>query len=165
MVLSNEDIANIVGEGNLDMDWMDSASVANKFKDIEFNYTSGGDYGFKKEGNAVTIYAPEFSNGITRYYAANSMKLDGNDYTLTLFTKSDGTGSSISIVKKGDTVSVSANGYTFEMTRVGKDTTVKLTSGSRTAEATFTWVDTDKYRITMNPGNISSHNVVVKAYK
>ena len=165
VVLSNEDIANIVGEGNLDMDWMDSASVANKFKDIEFNYTSGGDYGFKKEGNAVTIYAPEFSNGITRYYAANSMKLDGNDYTLTLFTKSDGTGSSISIVKKGDTVSVSANGYTFEMTRVGKDTTVKLTSGSRTAEATFTWVKTNSYRITMNPGNISSHNVVVKAYK
>lgn len=165
VVLSNEDIANIVGEGNLDMDWMDSASVANKFKDIEFNYTSGGDYGFKKEGNAVTIYAPEFSNGITRYYAANSMKLDGNDYTLTLFTKSDGTGSSISIVKKGDTVSVSANGYTFEMTRVGKDTTVKVTSGSRTAEAKFTWVKTDSYKITMNPGNISSHNVVVKAYK
>lgn len=166
VVLSNEDIANIVGDGNLDMDWMNSADVANKFKDIEFSYTSGGDYAFKKEGNAVTIVAPEFRNGITRYYTANSMQLDGNDYTLTLYMNPDGTGgSNIVIVKKGDTVSVSAQGKTFEMTRVGKDTTVKLTSGSRTAEAKFTWVDTDKYRIKMNPGNISSHNVVVKAYK
>ena len=163
VVLSNEDIANIVGEGTLDMDWMDSASVANKFKDIEFSYTSGGDYSFEKVGNAVIIKTPEFS--ATRYYAANSMNLKGNDYTLTLYTTSEGTGSSISIDKVGNTVSVSAQGYTFEMTRVGKDTTVKLTSGSRTAEATFTWVKTNSYRITMNPGNISSHNVVVKAYK
>ena len=163
VVLSNEDIANIVGEGTLDMDWMDSASVANKFKDIEFSYTSGGDYSFEKVGNEVIIKTPEFS--ATRYYAANSMNLKGNDYTLTLYTTPEGTGSSISIDKVGNTVSVSAQGYTFEMTRVGKDTTVKLTSGSRTAEATFTWVKTNSYRITMNPGNISSHNVVVKAYK
>ena len=93
------------------------------------------------------------------------MNVKGNDYTLTLYTTPEGTGSSISIDKVDNTVSVSAQGKTFEMTRVGEDTTVKLTSGSRIAEAKFTWVKTNSYRITMNPGNISSHNVVVKAYK
>ena len=165
VVLSNEDIANITGYGNLGINWMDSASVDNAFEneDFEFSYTSGGDYSFSKEGNAVTIVTPEFS--ATRYYAANSMNVKGNDYTLTLYTTPEGTGSSISIDKVDNTVSVSAQGKTFEMTRVGEDTTVKLTSGSRIAEAKFTWVKTNSYRITMNPGNISSHNVVVKAYK
>ena len=80
------------------------------------------------------------------------------------------TGESIPVEKTvGNSVigaSINKTGFIkYKATRVGKDTTVKLTSGSRTAEATFTWVKTNSYRITMNPGNISSHNVVVKAYK
>lgn len=167
ITLKAADIDNVFGHGNAGFDWSNAIDVRDNFGKSSFSYVSGGDYIFTKSGNKVTI---KFSDDLMRtnwyYVEGKSIVLgEDDDYTLTLFQNTDGTGESISLVKIGNTLTAEKAGKKVEMTKDGDQVTVTATARGTTVTATLVSVSASKYTVSFDPAYISKYKVEVKAFK
>lgn len=177
--LNYGDIDNIIGKGNCGFDWTDPADVEDNFADSNFNYASGNDYIFMKEGNEVHIkFADDLMRTIWYYVDTEDVKsfqaVGADGYIITLYSTPNGKDIdeehkvlSIQLEKTGNTIKAVEAGKSFTMTKVDSRTTqIEVTASGSSAGATFYRVPGgDEYEVTVAPERISAHNVIIKAYK
>lgn len=179
--LNYEDIKNIIGDGNCGFDWTDPEDVEDNFAASNFNYVSGKDYTFTKEGNKVYIkFADDFMTTTWYYVDTNDVKsfeaVGTDGYIITLYSTEDGKAhpdkkidsvESIQLEKNGNTIKAVKAGKSFIMTKVDSRTTqIEVTASGSSAGATFYRVPGGKaYTVTVALERISAHNIVIKAYK
>lgn len=164
LTLTNGDIDNLFGIGNIGFDWSLAEDVKEGFAKAAFNYASGNDYIFAKSGNKVTIkFAEDLARTSWYYVEGKSFAANGNDYTITLFEKTDGTGESIVLNKKGSALSVVKAGRSISLTKDGmeKVTVTAVMSAQSTATLTLERTKGTEYKISMTPNKVKE----IKAYK
>lgn len=176
IVLDNDDLKNLTGNGNSEFDWMHADAGA--FEKTEFVYSAGEDYIFAKEGNEVYIKFGDSIFGASWYYVKDkdSFKAGkGSDYTITLYSTVDGnvhpdekidTVETIEIVKSGDTIKAEKGGRAIAITleTAGEYSLyIKKAAGSERT-VTVKEVSNDVYKIILDKQDVEKYKAEVKAY-
>ncbi len=176
--LSNEDLLNLTGNGNMGFDWINAD--AKSFEKANFSYVVNDSdsettaYGVTKNGNELTVTLGGMETSWYYVKAKDSFKSSGIDYTVTLYSTEDGeahpesgitTVETVDIVKSGATISVEKYGYTAKLTKVNSsEYSIYLKKGNIDRTVTVKGED-GSYKIILDKKDVDNYKAEVKAYK
>ena len=128
-------INNMFGSGSMGTDFFTPSSVSTNFVSGSVDM-SLGDYMIAKTAGSNVVKIAYVKNGskVTtnwNFVAAKSFAQTANGYTLTVFEKADGTGSSKTLTLAGNALSFSYNGSTVNVVKIDANT-VTVTKGAYT---------------------------------
>lgn len=178
MTFTEDDFKDAFGDGDLGFYWFD-ATTMNNFAGTNFNYFSGSDYLFAKEGTEVDFRAPGLPFSTWHYVPGTSLNIDiandsNSDYSLKLFGK-DSNGNIkpnefVEIIRDystdKDVLTIDRNNRSLEITNVNATTmTAKATQNNGTTIELTLVKDGANYKVTMDSSDITNYGIDVIAYK